>query len=424
MMMMKTEEETNSSIEVQDHCASQNEVVIPIHKVEEDSFAITEETPHFKHSRRQNLSLDIPSKTIVDSPQGVVQIKMPPTPTPATKKVNFFLTPSPSDARISGSPGLSSCRSKSSIKNLLPKLSFKHRSSQSDAETAANLAVEAVSPMQQEKPSISRSWSLTKMFTPRIKRTSSLPVTPIGHSNAESVCGGNLGGLVIADTKGAQRSISRSLSVPVVNKERRIKRMDSFFRIIPNPRVKEGDTTVSNTSPTGDAENNEADPEDIPEEEAVCRICLVELCEGGETLKMECSCKGELALAHQECAVKWFSIKGNKICDVCRQEVQNLPVTLLRIRSVRNPSTGEVPVLVIVSMLAYFCFLEQLLIHVQAILSILLATFAGLGIAMSGNGEDDGILGQTRTRTPKGDGKVLSVAGIFLVIKLALLRMA
>ncbi|KAL7198170.1 hypothetical protein ACSBR2_020651 [Camellia fascicularis] len=458
MMMMKTEEETNSSVEVQDHCASQNEVVIPIHKVEEDSFAITEEAPHFKHSRRQNLSLDIPSKTIVDSPQGVVQIKMPPTPTPTTKKVNFFLTPSPSDARISGSPGLSSCRSKSSIKNLLPKLSFKHRSSQSDAETAANLAVEAASPMQQEKPSISRSWSLTKMFTPRIKRTSSLPVTPIGHSNTESVCGGNLGGLVIADTKGAQRSISRSLSVPVVNKERRIKRMDSFFRVIPNPPVKEGDTTMSNTSPTGDAENNEADPEDIPEEEAVCRICLVELCEGGETLKMECSCKGELALAHQECAVKWFSIKGNKICDVCRQEVQNLPVTLLRIRSVRNPRTGvnrtpqmeingyrvwqEVPVLVIVSMLAYFCFLEQLLvgkmgtsavaislpfscvlgvlasltsstmvqrrfvwvyasiqfafvvlfahifyslIHVQAILSILLATFAGLGIAMSGS---------------------------------------
>ncbi|KAK3005907.1 LOW QUALITY PROTEIN: hypothetical protein RJ639_017728, partial [Escallonia herrerae] len=127
--------------------------------------------------------------------------------------------------------------------------------------------------------------------------------------------------------------------------------------------------------------NNEADGEDIPGEEAVCRICFVELCEGGETLKMECNCKGELALAHQECAVKWFSIKGNKICDVCKQKVQNLPVTLLRysqfvgylepdrLKLIDTISYSdvyrvwqEVPILIIVSMLAYFCILEQLLV--------------------------------------------------------------
>ncbi|KAH7404062.1 hypothetical protein KP509_15G009300 [Ceratopteris richardii] len=120
---------------------------------------------------------------------------------------------------------------------------------------------------------------------------------------------------------------------------------------------------------TNDAEEGE----EIPEEEAVCRICFDVLDEKGEAMKLECACKGELALAHKDCALKWFGIRGNRTCDVCSQEVQNLPVTLVRLPAqnaiIQVTQPGEmnrvwqdIPVLVMISMLGYFCFLEQLLV--------------------------------------------------------------
>ncbi|KAI3523413.1 hypothetical protein L1887_01508 [Cichorium endivia] len=459
---MKSEENNKSIMFVSEENDSSSspseEVVIPIEKVEKEISTVNTETPNEKNWKKQNLFLEIPSRTSqASSSQESVQIKIAPTTIPTPKKVNFNLTQSPSEIKANGTPPTLSSRSKSSKKSLLPK--FMNRNTIPDTEkTDENMVPSVSSSVPQEKPSIPRSWSLTKIFTPQ--RTSSLPVTPVAQS--ESVLG-NSGGSLNLETK-VQVHIARSRSVPVLNEDITIKRMDSFFRVIPStPRVKDSDTVSPTPSPARDKENEEGDGEDIPEEEAVCRICLVELCEGGETLKMECSCKGELALAHKDCAVKWFSIKGNKMCDVCHQDVQNLPVTLLRIQSsVRNLNNGasrsnhievngygdvyrvwqEVPILVIVSMLAYFCFIEQLLVgnmgtsaialslpfscvlgllssmtsstmvqrrfvwlyasvqfafvvifahifysvvHVQPVLSILLATFAGCGVAMSGS---------------------------------------
>ncbi|XP_010535601.1 PREDICTED: uncharacterized protein LOC104810853 [Tarenaya hassleriana] len=415
---------------------------------------ITEEgSTEFQRWRRKNLSLQIPTRAVALSSEDSVVIKMPPTPSPTPRRVNFALAASsPGPGPSSGS---ASSRGKSSLRNLLPKVGFKPRIICSDIEKGSE-GVSSPSGMQ-EKASISRSLSLSKIFTPRIKRTSSLPVTPIAHSNPESAHGGSTIVSQNSCSKGSLQ-IARSLSVPVNGKDIGLKRMDSFFRVIPTtPRVKEGNV-LPDTPQACDAETSDADGEDIPEEEAVCRICLVELCEGGETLKMECSCKGELALAHKECALKWFTIKGNKTCDVCKQEVKNLPVTLLRIQSTLGRNSGgntaqlhdvsgyrvwqEVPVLVIISMLAYFCFLEQLLVekmgtgaiaislpfscilgllasmtastmvvrrfvwvyasvqfalvvlfaHVfysmvelQAVLSVLLATFAGFGVSICGS---------------------------------------
>nr|KYP70868.1 hypothetical protein KK1_010106 [Cajanus cajan] len=239
----------------------------------------------------------------------------------------------------------------------------------SDVEEASIPTLEGSPPEPLQKPVISRTLSSSG------KKISSLPVTPI----AQSEHGGNIA-YPASHKKGQQLPMHRSRSVPVLSEDGKTY-VGGMFRIVPTtPRLAVSNAT-SMKSPPDDTVENE-DGEDIPEDEAVCRICLIELGEGGDSLKMECSCKGELALAHQECAVKWFSIKGNRTCDVCKQEVQNLPVTLLRVlngqalnltrsrsQQYRQGETTNfhrtwqnVPILVIINILAYFCFLEQLLV--------------------------------------------------------------
>ncbi|KAK9058585.1 hypothetical protein SSX86_023427 [Deinandra increscens subsp. villosa] len=316
----------------------------------------------------------IPSKTLeCSSAHELVQINMPPPPPPPPvfqKKVNFTMAAS-----------LETCSSRNNPlkKNLLPKSSLKKKTT--------TLAGSGFLP--QEKSPIERSWSLTKMFT-KIT-TPSLHFNAVGLSDVEPGLR-RAGGSLNLQTK-VQEQIYRSQSVPILNDNTHYKRIDAFFRVIPTTsRVKDFDAMMPMPIPMDD----DAEGDDIAEDEAVCRICLVELCEGGETLKMACSCKGELALAHKECAIKWFSIKGNKTCDVCHQDVENLPVTLLRVQSTaRNLGNNttvaddhhvelnaysdiyrvwkETPILVIVSTLAYFCFLEERLVRNMRASSIALS---------------------------------------------------
>ncbi|CAF1792359.1 unnamed protein product [Brassica napus] len=69
---------------------------------------------------------------------------------------------------------------------------------------------------------------------------------------------------------------------------------------------------------------------------------MVELGQDSEAFNMECMCKGELALAHRECTIKWFTIKGNITCDFCKQDVKNLPQTLFRVKDPQDRSSREV----------------------------------------------------------------------------------
>lgn len=332
----------------------------------------TEESTLVQQSRRPNLSsLQIPARCMENTLSNFTRIDVPPVPSPTSTRAG--LPPRPSSAKF-----------KSSMRNLLPQRSFRVKDLYHDGEEVVLIVPDTpTSNGPLEKPSTSSSFSNCKVFFhTSTKTTFSLPVTPIANSGPESAQERSLDGHSDFSKLEVQQHMTRSLSVPVNVKTRNLRRMDSarsLIRVIsatPRPAVVDGASQID--VPVTEIASEDAG-EDIPEEEAVCRICLVELGEGGATLKLECSCKGELALAHQECAVKWFSIKGNKTCDVCKQDVRNLPVTLLKIQ---NPQTvirrspivpqqremaryrvwQDVQVRVMVSMLAYFCFLEQLLV--------------------------------------------------------------
>uniref|UniRef100_A0A1J3D201 RING-CH-type domain-containing protein n=1 Tax=Noccaea caerulescens TaxID=107243 RepID=A0A1J3D201_NOCCA len=248
---------------------------------------------------------------------------------------------------------MSPCPSSSRHRNLL---NLKNRNSNADIEEGV--------------ASVPRTWSLTNLLTPRkYRKTESLPVTPLAHSNPESMHGSYA---VTSMKRERALPIRRSRSVPaLINKDGSVKPL-GFLRVVPTPSRGDYESLEMKQASKMDESG-----EDVPEEEAVCRICMVELGEDSEAFKMECLCKGELALAHKECTIKWFTIKGNITCDVCNQEVKNLPVTLLRVQDSQGDQSRaaddnnelsrfsewqDVPILVIVSMLAYFCFLEQLLV--------------------------------------------------------------
>ncbi|CAH9080489.1 unnamed protein product [Cuscuta europaea] len=286
---------------------------------------------------------------------------------PSTRNSDLCLQIPPRNAGI-GSRSHTKCilqspdvsKGSSSSKGFLSALSFKRKASTPDSERSSLLHLDP-------KPAPESPNFVNSLSSLNWKRCTSLPVTPASNSSPSPTLNSarafserqKLQSSRIGTSKTA---VTRSLSVVIVR---------SFS------------THEEHSPSTGDEITAAPEDEDheIPEEEAVCRICF-DACTEGNTLKMECSCKGDLRLVHEECAIKWFSIKGNKTCEVCRQEVMNLPVTLLRVQSTAQQDARQMQphwqnlnsqqpisawqdfvVLVLISTICYFFFIEQLLIR-------------------------------------------------------------
>uniref|UniRef100_A0A7N0U4L6 RING-CH-type domain-containing protein n=1 Tax=Kalanchoe fedtschenkoi TaxID=63787 RepID=A0A7N0U4L6_KALFE len=127
---------------------------------------------------------------------------------------------------------------------------------------------------------------------------------------------------------GEQQPIHRSRSVPVNYTDGAMREYHvRVLRVVPNRRMAGRNSTSSSASTIQNDEENE---DDITEEEAVCRICLEELGEELETFKLECNCRGDLALVHRGCSQRWFNMRGNRTCEICRKEVKNITVKIWR----------------------------------------------------------------------------------------------
>ncbi|KAG8370083.1 hypothetical protein BUALT_Bualt14G0080700 [Buddleja alternifolia] len=261
-----------------------------------------------------------------------------------------------------------------STSGFLRAVSFKNRTIASNGERSSLLNSDSKAVL--ESPTFS---NLMSKFA--WKNSTSLPVTPASNLSPKIIgpsYSRTLSERQKAHVSTSQATVSRSLSMP--SRNRVIVRSTSFAtRDAPDSGGGMSHDCILlflfyKAFVGGKLDQITPEPvhedQEIPEEEAVCRICL-DTCEEINILKMECLCKGALRLVHEDCAIKWFSMRGNRDCEVCGKK---FPIYLLRCFECQmllkertdnqfNRILLDFVVLVLISTICYFFFLEQLLIQ-------------------------------------------------------------
>nr|ACA35275.1 zinc finger protein [Cucumis sativus] len=367
------------------------------------------------HQKFDNHPMEAPPLADMNSEEYSEISKFPQIPTRSSKRLAFSPLSSPTFSIAAVSPGTSPSESKSNAEGT--NMNSQHANLRPDVEMSPTIPCEVSHVVASQRPRISRSSSLTKIFNPKLKRA----------ADPGSSYEGAISEPPIPIRELAQRSMHRSHSVPLIRKDGSVLLRGNIVRLIPiSPQIGKEIHLTPFKSPTYHNDENIDTGEHISEE-AVCRICLIEFGNSPETFKMECNCKGELALAHQECATKW-------------QEVQNLSIELLPVHAVQiyNFQGSEAnPVAITryrqglagcsfsryrqhasllwlpratsvlkeyiwiyaavqLSLVIAFSHVFYSKLHMQAIVAVLLATFSGFGVTMALSSILEKILRRTR----------------------------
>ncbi|ERM98327.1 hypothetical protein AMTR_s00170p00024360 [Amborella trichopoda] len=56
----------------------------------------------------------------------------------------------------------------------------------------------------------------------------------------------------------------------------------------------------------------------------VCHFCSVNHSGPSDLMNLGCGCKGDLAMAHKQCAEAWFKVKGDRYCEICGETAKNI----------------------------------------------------------------------------------------------------